>query len=71
MVLEVIIQRRKWFFVTVYRPPKVNVCHLRSGIEYICQNCFSESSSVFLLGDVNVDFLQDVNPLGMYWMYMD
>lgn len=63
MVFEVILSKEKWFFITMYRPPSVHINFLKSAIRYLYDRCIHESNYVVLLGDINVNFLQENNPL--------
>ena len=63
MVFEVIMKKQKWFFIILYRPPDVSIIYLRSAIDYICIRCQVESQTMFLIGDINVDFSKENNPL--------
>jgi hypothetical protein len=56
MVFEVIMKKQRWFFIIIYRPPDVSVVHLRSAIDYMCIRCQAESQTMYLLGDLNVNF---------------
>ncbi len=63
MVFEVMMKKEKWFFILIYRPGSVAIRYLKSAIEYMCQRCNAEGKATFILGDINVDFLQHVTPL--------
>ncbi len=63
MVFEVIMKKEKWFFIGIYRPGSVALAHLKSAIEYMCQRCNAEGKAVFILGDINVDFLRHKNSI--------
>ncbi len=52
-----------FFFIILCRPPDVSIIYLRSAIDYICVRCQVESQTMFLIGDINVDFSKDNNTL--------
>ena len=63
IVMEVMVKKEKWFFIHIYRPPRVSITFLRDSIDYKYQRCNYESKTIFVLGDLNVDFLKGKNPL--------
>jgi hypothetical protein len=63
MVVEVIMKKQRWFFIIIYRPPDVSIVYLRSAIDYMCMRCQAISQTMFILGDLNVDFCKENNPL--------
>ena len=63
IVMEVMVKKEKWFFIHIYRPPRVSITFLRDSVDYMYQKCNYESKTIFVLGDLNVDFLKGKNPL--------
>ncbi len=63
IVFEVAMKRENCFFIGTYRPGSVIIRHLKSAIEYICQGYNTEGKATFIMGDINVDFLKDVNQI--------
>ena len=63
MVFEVVIKRQRIFFIIIYRPPSVSVTNLIYAIDYICLRCQALSQTLYLMGDLNVDFQCENNPL--------
>ena len=63
IVIQVKMQHKNIFFLHVYRPPNVNVIHLNSALEIMLSKCFSESDSVVVIGDLNVNFILNPNQL--------
>ena len=51
------------FFLHIYKPPNVNVNILNHAIECMLNMCFQESNNVFIIGDLNVNFLHHPNQL--------
>ena len=51
------------FFIHVYRPPNIAVSALIHAIENMLGKCFQESKSVYIIGDLNVNFLSLPNQL--------
>ncbi len=56
------MKKQKCFFIILYRPPDVSILYLQRAIDYICLRCQAESQTMFLIGDINVDFSKDNNP---------
>ena len=63
MVIEIMIRKEKWFIITVYRPPSINIQFLKSALHFMCERCQSHGKSTYIMGDINVDFLKTGNPL--------
>ena len=63
MVIEITVKQKRWFFVVLYRPPNVSVNYLKSAMDYTNHKCLEQAEVVFLLGDLNIDFGKDINPL--------
>ena len=63
LVIQVKIHHKNMFFLHIYKPPNVNVIHLNNALETMLNNCFSESDSIFVVGDLNVNFKLNPNQL--------
>ncbi len=50
IVFEVAIKSEKWLFIGIYHPRSVIITHLKSAIEYICQQCNAEGKATFIMG---------------------
>ena len=51
------------FKIIMYRPPTVHIHHLNTALECIMDKCLCESSSIYIIGDLNVNVLNHPNPL--------
>ena len=51
------IKKEKWMITTIYRPPSVNVSKLSDAVDHISNVCEKESKTFFIMGDLNVNFL--------------
>ena len=47
----------------MYRPPKVHVSHLITSLEHVCEKCICDASSLYIIGDLNVDMMTKSNAL--------
>ncbi len=63
IVFEVAMKSEKWFFIGIYRPACVIIRHLKSTIEYICQRCNVKRKATFIMGDISVDFQNNINQI--------
>jgi len=63
IVMEITSKRGKCFVVCIYRPPSVHVKYLVDSLNDICNHCYTESKSVYIIGDLNVNFMSHVNAL--------
>ncbi len=63
MLFEFIMKKQKFVFIILYRTSDVSIIHLQSAIDYICVRCQVESQIMFLIGDINVEFSKENNPL--------
>ena len=63
IVIQVKMHHKNMFFLHIYRPPSVNVIHLNNALETMLTKCFSESDSIFVIGDLNVNFIINPNQL--------
>ena len=57
LLIEVKANNEKLFFVIMYKPPSVSNMLLLEEMHNICDNVFNECSTMFLLGDLNVNIL--------------
>ena len=57
LLIEVKANNEKLFFAIMYKPPSVSNSLLSEEIQNICDNVFNECSTMFLLGDLNVNIL--------------
>ena len=51
------------FISCMYRPPKVHVSHLITSLEHVCEKCICDGSSLYIIGDLNVDMMTKSNAL--------
>ena len=51
------------FIILIYRPPNVQVRYLNVALDYICEKCLHECRSIYIIGDLNVNFWKNPNPL--------
>ena len=63
MVFEIVMKKQKWFIVIVYRPPSISVNALKEAISYLYSRCENEGHHTIVLGDLNVNFSHENNPL--------
>lgn len=63
IVVEVATKSSKLMFACLYRPPSVHIRHLQEAISYIYSKCLIECKNVFILGDLNVNFLKKPHEL--------
>lgn len=63
VIVELIMKKEKWYVIAVYRPPNVSVQYLSNALDHMCKLCQVKGNAIYVLGDINVDFLKDVNPL--------
>ena len=63
IVIEVKTKSEKYFIVFMYRAPSAPLCHLINAIEEIYDACLRESTTVYLIGDVNVELLKPTHAL--------
>ena len=47
----------------MYRPPTVHISHLIAALEYASENCLHEGTSLYIIGDPNVNVLKHPNLL--------
>ena len=58
LVIEITLRKEKMFFVLVYKPPNVSNQYFIETLGNVLDKCLSESKSVYILGDVNINFLE-------------
>lgn len=63
IVTEIATKSSKIMFACIYRPPSVHVRHLQEAISYIYSKCLVECKSIYILGDLNVNFLKKPHEL--------
>ena len=63
IVMEIASKRGKCFVVCIYRPPSVPMKYLVDSLNNICNQCYLESKSLYIMGDLNVNFMSSVNGL--------
>jgi len=63
LVLETHIRKEKCFFVLIYKPPNVGNAALSNFLESVCNICFAESKTVYIIGDLNVNMLNSSHAL--------
>ena len=63
IILELTIQKKTMFIAALYRPPNVSVQNLCDVIDEICSKCLSQSCSLYIIGDLNVDFKNPVHSI--------
>ena len=56
IVLETCLKGEKIFFISVYKPPDVSNECLSSFLETVCTMCLRECKSIYIMGDLNVNF---------------
>ena len=56
IILQVKKKSEKCFFILIYKPPNVQANALNNVMTHILDKCLVECKSVYLLGDLNVDF---------------
>ena len=61
MVIELLIKKKKWYLLCVYKNPKVPNCIFINIISKMYEKLVSTSSEIVLLGDVNIDLLKRNN----------
>ena len=54
----------------MYRAPSAPLCHFINATEIIYDMCLQESTTVYLIGDLNVDLLNQLMRLARYLMYI-
>ena len=63
LVLEICINKEKCFFILLYKPPSVECNALSLLLETMCSKCLLECKTVYILGDFNVNMLQEQHSL--------
>ena len=63
MVLEVILKREKFLFILMYNPPNIAKEHCAKVLSELLDKCLCECKSVFVLGDLNTNFLLEKHAL--------
>ena len=56
IVLETCLKGEKMFFIAIYKPPELNNECLSSFLETVCTMCLRECKSIYVMGDVNINF---------------
>jgi len=56
LAIEVKLRKEKMFIVLLYKPPNVTNNILINNLGNVIDKCYVESSSVYILGDVNINF---------------
>ena len=51
------------FFLHIYKPPNINVAHLNRALEVMLNKTFTQGDTVYIIGDLNVNFMQKPNSL--------
>ena len=51
------------FISIMYRPPTVHISHLITALEYVSEKCLHEGTSLYIIGDLNVNVLKHPNLL--------
>ena len=57
LVLETRLRKEKCFFILIYKPPSVENAALSDLLELVCNMCFAESKTIYIIGDLNVNML--------------
>ena len=63
VILEVWIQKQKWFFMSIYKPPSVDETFFVNDLMFICDQMLLESDNIVLNGDLNINMLTAGNRL--------
>ena len=63
MVIEHYLNKSKCFVICIYKPPATNVSYLKSAIDVMCSKCLLEGQFLNLLGDFNVNFMDNSHVL--------
>ena len=57
IVLEVTLRREKMIYMLVYKPPRTQNDIFINNVSAILDKCLSECKTVYIIGDVNINFL--------------
>ena len=63
ITLQLKLTSENMFISCMYRPPKVHVSHLITSLEHVCEKCICDGSSLYIIGDLNVDMMTKSNAL--------
>ena len=63
MILELIVNKEKIFLIVLYKPPRVNDMILVSTISNLLDKCILESNCFYLVGDFNVNLMENSHSL--------
>ena len=63
IVIHVKLNKISMFFICVYKPPNVNNDHLKCAIEEMLNQCNQQSEYVYIIGDMNINFMNNSNAL--------
>ena len=63
IVIHVKVNKHNLFFIGVYKPPNINNAHLKNAIEDMMNKCYLESEHVYIIGDMNINFMKSQNVL--------
>ena len=63
IVIQIKTSSRNMFFLHIYKPPNVHVNFLSNALEIMLNKCLSESETVYVIGDLNINFANSANNL--------
>ena len=57
LVIECIIRKEKWYFITFYKSPKVNNCDFIECVKRTTYDAISHAKETILVGDFNINLI--------------
>lgn len=66
IAIEVWLQKEKWFFVSMYKPPSINDTLFLNDVMRIYDRMTLESRNILLCGDLNINMLLENNQLSEF-----
>ena len=63
LVIHVKLSGYNLFFICIYKPPNINNDHLKHAIDDMMTKCNLESEYIYIIGDMNVNFMNKNNVL--------
>ena len=63
LVIHVKLSGYNLFFICIYKPPNINNDHLKHAIDEMTPKCNLESNYIYIIGEMNVNFMTKNNVL--------
>ena len=63
IIIELKVRQQTVIVAALYRPPSVHVMNLQNVIQTLCDKCLASNCSLYIIGDLNVNFKNSVHSL--------